>query len=92
MNKVIKEHWNNVYSSNDTRKLGWYEETPKSSIKLLSKCDLDKDAAILDVGAGATTLIDFLIDIGYTNITVADISKVALGKLKERLGKEKSLL
>ena len=92
MKKTMKEHWNKVYSSNDTRKLGWYEEIPEPSIKLLSKCNISKNSAILDVGAGETTLIDFLIDSGYTNITVADISEVALGKLKERLGKEKSLL
>jgi len=92
MNKTMKEHWNKVYSSNETRKLGWYEETPKPSITLLSRCNLDKDAAIFDMGAGATTLIDYLIDEGYTNIAVADISKAALKRLKERLGKEKSSL
>ncbi len=92
MNNTIKEHWDKAYSSYDTKKLGWYEETPGPSIKLLTKCNLDKDAAILDVGAGATTLIDYLVDKGYTNITVADISEVALQKLKGRLGKEKSLL
>ena len=88
----MKEHWNKLYSSNDTRELGWYEETPEPSITLLSKCNISKDAAILDVGAGATTLIDFFIDSGYTNITVADISEAALEKLKARLGAERSLL
>lgn len=92
MNNSMKEHWNKVYSSKETKELGWYEETPEPSIKLFSKCQISKDAAILDVGAGTTTLIDFLIDGGHANITVADISEVALEKLKERLGKEKSLL
>ena len=92
MNNAMKEHWNKTYSSNDTRKLGWYEETPTPSIKLLSRCNISKDAAILDVGAGATTLIDFLVNNGYTNVTVADISEEALEKLKGRLGKEKSAL
>jgi len=92
MNNAMKEHWNKIYSSNDIRGLGWYEETPAPSIKLLSKCDIGKEAAILDVGAGATTLIDYLISDGYTNITAADISEAAIGKLKERLGEEKSAL
>ena len=92
MNNAMKEHWNKVYSSNDTTKLGWYEETPAPSIKLLSKCNISKDAAILDVGAGATTLIDYLVNNGYTNITAADISEEAIEKLKGRLGKEKSAL
>lgn len=91
MADTIKEHWNKVYASNNTEKLGWYEETPEPSIKLLTMCNLDKDAAIFDVGAGATTLVDYLVDKGYTNITAVDISEVALQKLKERLGKEKSL-
>ena len=43
MKKTMKEHWNKVYSSNDTRKLGWYEEIPEPSIKLLSKCNISKD-------------------------------------------------
>ena len=88
----MREHWNKVYSSKDTKELGWYEETPEPFIKLFSKCRISKDAAILDVGAGTTTLIDFFIGSEYTNISVADISEVALEKLKERLGKEKSLL
>ena len=92
MRNAAKGHWNRVYSSNDTRGLGWYEETPAPSMKLLSKCHISKNAAILDVGAGATKLTDFLIDSGYTNITVADISEIALGKLKKRLGTERSLL
>ena len=88
----MKEHWDKVYSSNDTEKLGWYEETPIPFMKLLSKCHISNDASILDVGAGATTLIDYLINTGYTNITVADISEVGLKQLKGRLGKEKNLL
>lgn len=92
MGNSMKEHWNKVYSSKETTELGWYEERPEPTLKLLSKCNLGKDAAILDVGAGATRLIDFLIDSKYANITVADISEVALEKLKERLGNEKSLL
>jgi cyclopropane fatty-acyl-phospholipid synthase-like methyltransferase len=92
MNDAMKEHWDKVYLSNDTKELAWYEQTPKSSMKLLSKCHLGGNAAILDVGAGATTLVDFLISSGYENITVVDISEAALGKLKGRLGKEKSIL
>ena len=92
MNDLMKEHWNKVYSSKEARELGWYEKKPKPTLKLLSKCKLSKDAAILDVGAGTTNLIVFLMDGGYTNISVVDISEVAFKKLKEQLGREKSLL
>jgi SAM-dependent methyltransferase len=86
----FKEHWNKVYSTNVINNLGWYEETPKPSLDLIAKCWLAKEAAILDVGSGATTLIDNLIHLGYKNILALDISEIALEKLKGRLSKENS--
>ncbi|MAT59446.1 MAG: SAM-dependent methyltransferase [Ignavibacteriae bacterium] len=85
-----KEHWNKVYSSNDMTNLGWYEEIPKPSLDFISECGLDKNAVILDVGSGATTLIDNLIQQGYKNIIATDISTIALEKSKSRLSKENS--
>lgn len=82
------KHWNMVYSSNDMNNLGWYEEKPKPSLDLITKCGLAKNAKILDVGSGATTLIDNLIQQGYKNIIALDISKIALEKLKARLPQE----
>ena len=85
-----KEHWNKVYSSNDMTNLGWYEEIPKPSLDFISECGLDKNAVILDVGSGATTLIDNLIQQGYKNIIATDISTIALEKSKTRISKENS--
>ncbi|MCZ7355348.1 MAG: class I SAM-dependent methyltransferase [Candidatus Methanoperedens sp.] len=90
MNSSSKEHWNEIYTWLETEELGWYEKTPAPSIKLLSKCRISKDESILDVGAGASTFIDHLINQGFKNIIAADISEIALNKLKERLGKEKA--
>lgn len=87
-----KEHWDNVYSSNEINNLGWYEEIPKPSLDLIAKCGLAKNAVILDVGSGATTLIDNLMQQGYKNIIASDISAIALEKLKARLSKENSEL
>jgi SAM-dependent methyltransferase len=92
MNGSMKEHWNEIYAALDEDELTWYEEIPEPSIKLLSKCHINKDESILDVGAGASTLIDYLIDQGFSNIIAADISEIALNKLKERLGEEKASL
>lgn len=86
----MKEHWETVYESKEINKLGWYEESPESSIRLISKCPIDKGDFVLDVGAGASTLIDHLLDHGYNNIIAVDISEAAIGKLRERLGDEKS--
>ena len=90
MNVSMKEHWNEIYEALDIDELTWYEEIPEPSIKLLAKCHINKDESILDVGAGASTFIDHLIDQGFKNIIAADISEIALNKLKERLGKEKA--
>jgi cyclopropane fatty-acyl-phospholipid synthase-like methyltransferase len=90
MNISMKEHWNEIYEALDTDELTWYEEIPAPSINLLSKCNIHKNEPILDVGAGASTFIDYLIDQGFENIIATDISNMALNKLKERLGKEKA--
>jgi cyclopropane fatty-acyl-phospholipid synthase-like methyltransferase len=88
----MKEHWDNVYASKEVDKLGWYEEAPAPSIKLLSHCNISKDGPILDIGSGSTTLIDYLIKQRHKSIIAVDISAIALNKLKQRLGKEKASL
>ncbi len=92
MNISMKDHWNEIYAALDADELSWYEEIPEPSIRLLSKCHINKDESIFDVGAGASTFVDYLIDQGFKNIIAADISEIALNKLKERLGKEKASL
>ena len=80
-----KNHWDKVYSKNELNKLGWYEETPQPSLDLIKSCNLNKDAAILDVGSGATTLIKNLIHDSFSNILALDISQVALDRAKQLL-------
>ena len=86
----MKKHWNSIYTSREVCNLGWYEESPTPSLTLISKTNVKKEETILDVGAGATTLIDNLLEQGYKNIVAVDISEVALSKLKERIGEEKA--
>ena len=90
MNISTKEHWNEIYEALDIEELPWQEEIPEPSIKLLSKCHINKDEPILDVGAGASTFVDYLVNQGFKNIIATDISEIALNKLKERLGTEKA--
>jgi len=92
MSSSTKEHWNNVYSSGSVKQLGWYEAEPEVSLKMIKNCLIDRDDPILDIGAGATTLIDCLIEQNYENITAMDISEVALQVLRMRLGSEKASL
>ena len=92
MNTSTKEHWNEIYTYLDADELTWYEENPEASISLLSKCNIDKNDSVLDIGAGESTFIDTLVDRGFKNIVAIDISEIALNKLKDRLGNEKASL
>ncbi|NOY50584.1 MAG: class I SAM-dependent methyltransferase [Chlorobi bacterium] len=80
----LKEHWDKVYSNNPENKLGWYETDLSPMLKLIMKAAINKSARILIVGAGSTTLVDELLDEGYSNIIASDISEVALKKLAGR--------
>ena len=88
-NKNYQSHWDQVYNNTEVCRLGWYESTPEPSLQLIRECRLPQDAALLAVGAGATTLVDELLAAGFHNIIVNDISPLALEKLKQRLGGEK---
>ncbi len=84
------EHWNQIYASKPVQSLSWYEAKPEPSLRLLEKCGLGIKDPILDVGAGASTFIDCLIEKGFQNLYAADISTIALEELKTRLGEEKA--
>ncbi len=90
MENNLNKHWNKVYNNNNINKLGWFEENPRPSLQLIEKCNFKNDAYLLNVGAGATTLVDELLEIGYSNILVNDLSSIALEKLSLRLGAQKS--
>lgn len=81
-----KEHWDNVYTNKPHEKLGWYEKDLSPSIELLNLADLKPSSRILNVGAGSTVLIDYLLEQGYENLIATDISEVSLQKLESRAG------
>lgn len=86
MNK--KEHWDNSYTNKSPQELGWYENVPEPSMGLIRSLKLSPYAEIFSVGSGASTLIEHLLEEGFQNITVNDISSVALDLLRKELGKE----
>lgn len=86
----LQSYWDRVYEKMEVEQLGWYEENPEQSLLLIEKCDLKKNARILNVGTGASTLIDKLLENKYENLIACDISSSSLNKLKARLGDEKS--
>jgi len=86
-----KVHWEEVYSAQPTEKLGWFKPHLQTSLTWIRELGLTVDAAIIDVGAGASTLVDDLIDAGYRSITILDISESALSSVRARLGKQKAV-
>lgn len=82
----MKLHWERVYQKTSVDRLGWYETNPEPSLRLIEQCSLHKDASILNVGVGATTLVDELLKAGYPNIIANDISSSAIAELQLRLG------
>jgi SAM-dependent methyltransferase len=83
-----KKHWEKVYDTNNSNELSWTQEFPKTSLDLINSFGLTKEAKIIDVGGGDSKLVDFLLDQGFENITVLDISAKALDKAKKRLGEK----
>lgn len=86
MSKELKTHWENIYAKKQIETLGWYEENPAPSLKLIHQCELHSSASILNVGSGASTLVDELLKAGYSKLIANDLSQEALQKLKSRLG------
>ena len=81
-----KEHWENIYSNKKMNEVSWFQQEPTTSLALIQKNTQSKDDAIIDIGSGDSFLVDNLLKLGYTNITVLDISANAINKVKERLG------
>lgn len=82
-----KDHWELVYETKNPNQVSWTQEIPKTSLDFINSFQLNKNAKIIDIGGGDSRLVDFLLDRGYENITVLDISEKALDKAKKRLGK-----
>lgn len=81
-----QKHWENIYQNKAIDEVSWYQTTPSTSLDLIKQCNLPLNAKIIDVGAGDSFLVDHLLDTGYENITVVDISAKAIERAKERLG------
>ncbi len=81
-----KEHWEHVYSSKATDAVSWYQEHADHSLRLIQGTGVPLSAPLIDVGGGASTLVDDLLAKNYQNITVVDLSAAALGSAKSRLG------
>lgn len=84
--KTKKEHWENVYATKQPNEVSWTQEIPKTSLDFIHSFNLHKSASIIDIGGGDSKLVDYLVDEGFENVSVLDISERAIERAKLRLG------
>jgi len=82
-----KQHWEQVYTAKPSNSVSWFQVHADLSLRLIHNTGLGKDAAIIDVGGGASTLVDDLVSDGYADLTVLDLSSTAIALAMQRLGK-----
>jgi 2-polyprenyl-3-methyl-5-hydroxy-6-metoxy-1,4-benzoquinol methylase len=83
--ELTKKHWNNVYETKAENEVSWFQEIPKRSLETILSLNLPKSAEIIDIGGGESKLAQCLYENSFHNLTVLDISHVALEKLTEKL-------
>ena len=82
-----KEHWENIYATKGMQEVSWFQKVPTTSLELINHVAENRQDAIIDIGGGDGFLVDNLLELGYTDITILDISENAIDRAKERLGR-----
>ncbi len=83
-----KKHWETIYSTKQLDEVSWYQPNPETSLNIIKELNVPKTSSIIDIGGGDSFLVDNLLELGYQNITVLDISKKAIERAKLRLGEK----
>lgn len=81
----MEAFWDAVHHAKPTTETSWYQPTPAVALELIDRLPLDRDAPVIDVGGGASTLVDSLLDRGFTDVSVLDVSPVGLAVARRRL-------
>lgn len=81
-----RQHWEQVYATRATDTVSWFQPRAETSLRLIRATGVPHTGALIDVGGGASTLVDGLLAAGYTNLTVLDLSAAALAAARARLG------
>jgi SAM-dependent methyltransferase len=81
-----KQHWETVYGGKAAEETSWYQRSPSRSLSMIVHAGISKEAALIDIGGGASLLVDHLLDLGYRDLSVLDISAAALAQAAGRLG------
>lgn len=81
-----KQHWDTVYTTKAANEVSWFQDNPALSLDLIDQSGMPKTAALVDIGGGASRLVDTLLAQNYSDVTVLDIAEPALAASKARLG------
>ncbi len=81
-----KNHWETIYRTKDVHEVSWFQSEARRSVDLITRICSDRSAPIIDVGGGASVLVDNLLAAGYRNLSVLDVSEAALKISRDRLG------
>ncbi len=81
-----QKHWEHIYQTKALEEVSWFQPRPEISLSFLNQFKVPKDARIIDIGGGDSLLVDHLLELGYQNISVLDISATAIERAKQRLG------
>ena len=92
MAKIEQQYWDNIYSSKAEGEVSWFQPYPKTSMEFVQLFELPFSANIIDIGGGDSHFIDALLDKGYQNIWVLDISANAIERAKKRLGSKATIV
>lgn len=82
-----KTHWENIYRNKSPLEVSWFQKEPELSLQLIRNSGFSTEAAIIDIGGGASLLVDRLFEHGFRRLAVLDISRAALSHAKQRLGR-----
>lgn len=85
-----KAHWENVFSTKEANEVSWFQTIPQTSLNFFKENNIPLESAIVDIGGGDSFLAEHLLNLGYTNITVLDISQSAINRAKNRIGEKAS--
>lgn len=86
MTDPVKQHWQRLYQTADVSRVSWHQAVPERSLELFRATGIAPTAPILDVGGGASTLVDHLLEAGFRDVSVLDLAPLALATAQERLG------
>jgi 2-polyprenyl-3-methyl-5-hydroxy-6-metoxy-1,4-benzoquinol methylase len=86
----VRTHWEKIYTTKAPDQVSWYRPHLETALALINRAVADRDASIIDVGGGESTLVDDLLKHGFQNITVLDVSEAAIDVNKTRLGEKAS--